>query len=103
MIISFYHWRGAAKAKDDTAVVLGCNYALVLSRERRLPRNVEFVGGAMKLLYFPTITIPDEGWLRKALLYSDGIRFIVPSGYLEQHNSHENRRRSMVGIPSIRT
>lgn len=36
-----------------------------------------------KLLYYPTISIPDPSWLPKALLYWDGIATIAPVQYLE--------------------
>ena len=35
-----------------------------------------------KLLYYPTISIPDPSWLPKALLYWDGVATIAPAEYL---------------------
>ena len=55
----------------------GCNYSLVLV-ESGVCREMLSCGGAMKLLYFPTITVPDEGWLRRALLYSRGDSIYSP-------------------------
>lgn len=36
-----------------------------------------------KLLYYPTISIPDSSWLPKALLYWDGLATIAPEEYLK--------------------
>lgn len=36
-----------------------------------------------KLLYYPTISIPDSSWLPKALLYWDGLATIAPLDYLK--------------------
>lgn len=35
-----------------------------------------------KLLYYPTISIPDPSWLPRALLYWDGVATIAPAEYL---------------------
>lgn len=35
----------------------------------------------MRILYYPTISIPDSEWLRRTLLYSEGVASIVPFQY----------------------
>lgn len=39
-------------------------------------------------LYYPTIDIQDEGWLKTALLFWDGIRTIVPESLVDM--AYEN-------------
>jgi hypothetical protein len=44
--------------------------------------------GFSKALYYPTIDIPEEGWLKSAILYWDEIQTIVPSSF---QNPYSNR------------
>jgi len=49
-----------------------------------------------KLLYYPTISIPDPSWLPKALLYWDGIATIAPVQYLEDPDRFSPLMRSLL-------
>lgn len=49
-----------------------------------------------KLLYYPTISIPDPSWLPKALLYWDGLATIAPVEYLEHPSRFSNFTRTLL-------
>lgn len=49
-----------------------------------------------KLLYYPTISIPDSSWLPKALLYWDGVATIAPIEYLQDPNRFSDLTRSLL-------
>lgn len=49
-----------------------------------------------KLLYYPTISIPDPSWLPKALLYWDGLATIAPVEYLEDPSRFSPLTRALL-------
>lgn len=49
-----------------------------------------------KLLYYPTISIPDPFWLPNALLYWDGLATIAPVQYLEDPSRFSPLMRSLL-------
>lgn len=49
-----------------------------------------------KLLYYPTISIPDPSWLPKALLYWDSVATIAPVEYLEDPSRFSPLTRALL-------
>ena len=51
-----------------------------------------------KALYYPTIDIKDEGWLKNAMLYWDKIHTIVPSGYRNPYQTRTSQEFADTGL-----
>lgn len=51
-----------------------------------------------KALYYPTIDIKDEGWLKNAMLYWNKIHTIVPSGYRNPYRTRTAREFADAGL-----
>ncbi|MBL7784310.1 MAG: hypothetical protein JNM36_00205 [Chitinophagales bacterium] len=54
--------------------------------------------GFTKALYYPTIDIPEEGWLKSAALYWDEIQTIVPSSLQNPYNNRTSQALAESGI-----
>lgn len=49
-----------------------------------------------RLLYFPTIDVPKNAWLRQSLLYWDGISSMVPADFWDRPEQHQADMLEMV-------
>lgn len=54
--------------------------------------------GFTKALYYPTIDIPEEGWLKSAILYWDEIQTIVPSSVQSPYGNRTTQTLSDNGL-----
>ncbi len=51
-----------------------------------------------KALYYPSIDVPNEGWLKNALLYWDKIQTIVPRSFQQPYSTRTARELQDEGL-----